>query len=73
MFLLQMCVPWGIDGQNFPEFWGIDFSFDEYEVSFPVSFDLFWLKVYFIRYYNGYSSLLLGSVCLETFFSSPFL
>jgi hypothetical protein len=28
----------------------VDFSFDEYEVFFPVSFDQFWLEVYFITY-----------------------
>ena len=27
-----------------------DFSFDEYEVSFPIFFDNFWLKVYFTGY-----------------------
>ena len=46
----------------------MDFSFDEYEVSFPISFDYFWLKVYIIGYDNGYSRLFLGAVCLEKFF-----
>jgi hypothetical protein len=26
------------------------FSFDEYEMSFPICFDSFWVKVYFIVY-----------------------
>jgi hypothetical protein len=44
----------------------VDSSFDEYEVSFLIFFDNFWLKVDFIRYYDGYSSFLLG------FFFQPF-
>jgi hypothetical protein len=28
----------------------VQFSFDEYKMSFPISFDNFWLKVYFIVY-----------------------
>jgi hypothetical protein len=32
------------------DFFLVDFSFDEHEVSFPISFDNFWLKNYFIEY-----------------------
>ena len=28
----------------------VDFSFDEYDVSFLISFGYIWLKVYFVRY-----------------------
>jgi hypothetical protein len=46
-----MCVPLHLGHyvQNW-DFLLVDFSFDEYEVSFHVSFDYFQLKVYFIRY-----------------------
>jgi hypothetical protein len=43
----------------------VDFSFDEYEMSFLNFFDNFWLKINFIQYWNGYSSLFLGTICLE--------
>jgi len=45
---------------------------DEYEVSFPISFDYLLLIVYFIGYYNGESSLFLGFVSLENLFQAPF-
>ena len=38
----------------------VDFPFDGYEVSFHISFEYFLLNAYFIRFYNGFSSLLLG-------------
>ena len=44
------------------------FSFDQYEVSFLTFFDNFWLKVDFIWYYNGYSSLVLWTICFENCF-----
>ena len=31
----------------------IDFSFEEYDVSFLIFFDNFGLEIDFIRYYNG--------------------
>ena len=31
-------------------------------------FDNFWLRVDFILYYNGYSSLFLGTICLKNCF-----
>ena len=39
-----------------------------YEVSFLNFFDDFWLKVDFIQYYNGYSSLFLGAIGLANYF-----
>ena len=58
----------------------VDFSFDEYEVSFFILFDNFWLAnlyLYFvkyiklnIKYQNGYYSLFLGTICLENCFPS---
>ena len=41
------------------------FSFDEYEVFFPITFDNFWLNMYIIGYQNGYSKLLIISLYLE--------
>jgi hypothetical protein len=38
---------WGLDVQNW-DFLLVDFSFDEYEVSFPITLDNFWFNVYFI-------------------------
>ena len=38
----------------------VDVSFDECEVSFPISFDNVWLKVYFLGHDNGFSNLVLG-------------
>jgi len=46
----------------------IDFSVGEYQVSFLIFFDNFWLTVDFIPYKNGYSSLFLGTICLENCF-----
>jgi hypothetical protein len=43
----------------------VDFFLDEYEVFFSISFDEFWLKVYLIRYYNGYSTMFLESLYVE--------
>ena len=42
----------------------VDFSFDQYEVSFLIFFDNFWVNVNFIQYQNGYSNLdlLLGKI-----------
>jgi hypothetical protein len=34
-------------------------------VSFLIFFDNFWLKVDFIQYQNVYSSLFIGTICLE--------
>jgi hypothetical protein len=48
----------------------MDFPFDEYEVSFLVMLDNFWLKVYFIRYLDGNSSLFPGTICLQELFPS---
>jgi hypothetical protein len=53
-----------IDVQN-KEFILVDFTFDDYEVPVLVFFDNFGLKINFIQYKNGYSSLFLGTVCLE--------
>ena len=39
----------GIDIQN-GDIIMVDFYFHEYEVSFPISFDNFWLEVDFVRY-----------------------
>ena len=53
-----------IDIQN----WGfllVIFFFDEYEVSFLISVENFWFKVYFTWYLNGNFSLFLGSICME--------
>ena len=61
-----LCI-WNIAIQNW-EFILVDFNFDEYEVSLLVFFDNFDLEVNFIRYYNGYSSLGLQTICLENFF-----
>jgi hypothetical protein len=68
-FLLWMWMPLhlGIDVQDW-DFLLVDFSFDEYEVSFPISFGNFWLKAYFIRYWNDNSSLFFGTIFLENFF-----
>ena len=41
------------------------FSFDEYELSFLIFLDDFWLKVDFIPYYRGYSHLNLDIVKLR--------
>ena len=46
----------------------VDFTFDEYEVPLLVFFDIFGLQVNFIRYWNGYSSLFLRTICLEICF-----
>ena len=46
----------------------VDFSFDDYEVSFLISLDNFLLKVYFIGYMDDISSLFLGTICLEDLF-----
>ena len=43
----------------------MDFSFDEYELPLLNVFDNFWLKVNFNLYYNGYSSLIFGIICLK--------
>ena len=48
----------------------VDFSFDDYEVSFLISLDNFLLKVYFIGYMDDISSLFLGTICLEDLFPS---
>ena len=45
-----------------------DFTFDEYEVPLLVFFDDFGLEVNFIRYYYGYTSLFLQTICLENCF-----
>ena len=60
------CI-WSIDVQNW-EFLLVYFFFDQYEVSFLILFDNFWLKVPFIWYWNGYSSLFLGTICMENCF-----
>jgi hypothetical protein len=44
----------GIDVQNW-DFILVDFSFDVYEGSFPISLDNFWLKGYFVGYENANS------------------
>ena len=44
------------------------FPFYEYELSFLIFFDDFWLKVDFILYWNGYSCVFLGTICLENCF-----
>ena len=54
---------WGIDAQN-EDFLLVSFPFDEYEMSYSISFDYFRLKVYFIRYFKCYSSLFLFPVGL---------
>jgi hypothetical protein len=46
----------------------MNFSFDEYVVSFPVFVDSFWFEVYFVRYWNDYTRLLHGSICLQYLF-----
>lgn len=33
----------------------------------PISFDYFWFKVHFVRYFNGYISLFIRNICLEYF------
>ena len=40
---------WGTDVQNWDVFL-VGFPFDFYDVSFPICFNCFWLKVYFIIY-----------------------
>ena len=63
MFLLQMLVPFnvGIDVQNL-EFILVDFSFDEYVVSFTIFFENF-----------GWNSFLLDtSIASPTCFLGPF-
>lgn len=36
----------------------------------PISFDYFWFKVHFVRYFNGYISLFIRHICLECFCNS---
>jgi len=62
LFVLQMCGPLclGHRCSDLRCYIGRIFFFDEYKVSFPVSFDKFWLKVYFIKYYNVYPACFLG-------------
>jgi hypothetical protein len=52
---------------EFTSSWQI-FSFDKCEVYFPIFSDNFCLKIDFIQYKSGYSSLFLGSICLENCF-----
>jgi hypothetical protein len=42
----------------------VDFPLDEYEVSFLIMLDKFWLKVYFIGWQL---QLFSGTICLEDF------
>ena len=67
-----MWVPYTWNVQNC-DFILVNYFFDKYEVSFPISFDNSWLKVYFIGYWNDYSSLLLGNVFLGKLLSRPLL
>lgn len=54
---MSLCKNWNILYMKF--------SFDEYVVSFPISTNQFWSELYFVRYWNSYTSLLLRSICLE--------
>jgi hypothetical protein len=47
-------------------------TFDDYEVSFPILLDNFWLNIYFIGHLDGNSRLLLRIVCFEDIFFQPF-
>ena len=71
MFLLQilMSLHWGIDVQNW-EFTLVDFSFAEYVVSFPVSFDNFWFKVYLFDIIMITAAWFLGPFVRKKFFPS---
>jgi hypothetical protein len=62
------CI-WGITVQNW-DFLLVDFPLDEYKVSSFITLDNFWMKVYFIGYWDGNSCFFFGTICLEDLFPS---